>query len=121
MYIAVFVVLLGLVLLLAYYLLPQNAFQRSFWSVALSLILLVSVLWFMNCAIAGRTGLRSMTPKLTILILLRGPKLATQFAAAAVSLRCGRRAPDATRWQHPQCLQHRPLPPFSHSKNEETL
>ena len=34
MYVAVFLVLLGLVVLLAYYLLPQNAFQRSFWSAA---------------------------------------------------------------------------------------
>jgi hypothetical protein len=42
LYIAVFVVLLGLVLLLAYYLLPQNAFQRSFWSV---LTLFISISW----------------------------------------------------------------------------
>ncbi len=33
MYVAVFLVLIGLVVLLAYYLLPQDALHRSFWSV----------------------------------------------------------------------------------------
>ena len=32
MYVAVFLVLIGLVVLLAYYLLPQGALHRSFWS-----------------------------------------------------------------------------------------